>query len=338
MSGPVPSPHPFGPAGVPQAPAISLAELRARAVVSTGDADMYGIRAWINSAAKAYEQGDASYASGDLENAYVSYVKGCTIIVEILPKNYQYDMLLSNKDPAYLDLQKHTVGKILPKVEQIAWIIEGQFKSPSQNGGGASGRSSFESNPRSSLSSSNRPPSQPTKQFHERYFSALDSLPSPPNDLHFPNRAKILPLQQPHNATFPSPNQNPNFWNSAPSIPSTSTKPPQPTPASTKPAMWRRPGSTVIPSLIPGSNHSNTAGTPPSSGQAMPKVTLLSLTNNEFPMTPVITPLQLAKYLTQQQNPPSVLLMDVRPKEEFERGCIRHKYIIQVEPLTLENK
>ncbi|RUP50001.1 hypothetical protein BC936DRAFT_140747 [Jimgerdemannia flammicorona] len=335
MSGPAPSPHPFGPAGVPQAPATSLAELRARAVVSTGDADKYGIRAWINSAAKAYEQGDASYASGDLENAYVSYLKGCTIIVEILPKHSQYGTLLSSKDPAYFDLRKRTVEKILLKVEEIAGIIEGQFKS-SQNGGGASGRSSFDSNPRSA-SSSNRPPSQPTTQpttqSHERYLSALDSLPSPPSSLPSPNRAKISP-----------PNQKSK---SQPPIPSTSTKPqnwvvgaPQPPPASTKPASWQPPGSTVIPSLIPvpGSNHLNAAGTPPSSGQAIPTFPLPSLTNNDFPMTLTIMPEQLAKYLTQQQNPPSVLLMDVRPKEEFERGCVRHKYIIQVEPLTLRNK
>ena len=66
------------------------------------------------------------------------------------------------------------------------------------------------------------------------------------------------------------------------------------------------------------------------SGMQMP-----SRTNNNINTGVTITPKALAQYLVQKENPPSVLLLDVRPREHFESGCIKHKWVVQIEPLIL---
>ncbi|KAG0169485.1 ubiquitin-specific protease doa4 [Apophysomyces sp. BC1015] len=60
-----------------------------------------------------------------------------------------------------------------------------------------------------------------------------------------------------------------------------------------------------------------------------------SLTNNVFPPSMVVEPKELAQWITRKINPPSVLLLDVRPREMFSRGCIKHKWLVQIEPLVL---
>ncbi|CAO3647772.1 unnamed protein product [Cunninghamella echinulata] len=62
---------------------------------------------------------------------------------------------------------------------------------------------------------------------------------------------------------------------------------------------------------------------------------LPSLTNNEFPTTLEVEPRELVKWITQKENPRSVLLLDVRPRDMFLQACIKHRWMVQIEPLVL---
>ncbi|CAO3630431.1 unnamed protein product [Mucor fragilis] len=66
-------------------------------------------------------------------------------------------------------------------------------------------------------------------------------------------------------------------------------------------------------------------------------VQLPSWTNNQFSEMPVIEPIELAKLITTKTSPPSVLLIDVRTRDAFKNGCIKHQWIIQVEPVVLQH-
>lgn len=67
-------------------------------------------------------------------------------------------------------------------------------------------------------------------------------------------------------------------------------------------------------------------------------IQLPSWTNNQFSDMPVIEPIELAKLITTKTNPPSVLMIDVRTREAFKNGCIKHQWIIQVEPVVLQHE
>ncbi|KAI9011013.1 hypothetical protein CLU79DRAFT_709908 [Phycomyces nitens] len=73
--------------------------------------------------------------------------------------------------------------------------------------------------------------------------------------------------------------------------------------------------------------------TPPS---LEPAIQLPSRTNYAFPFSMTVDPKELAHWITKRDNPPSVLLLDVRPRNVFQRACIKHKWIVQVEPLVLQ--
>ncbi|KAI9480364.1 MAG: hypothetical protein EXX96DRAFT_562325 [Benjaminiella poitrasii] len=65
-------------------------------------------------------------------------------------------------------------------------------------------------------------------------------------------------------------------------------------------------------------------------------IQLPSWTSNSFPNTLIIKPIDLAKCITTKSNPPSILLIDVRPRKAFKSGCIKHQWIIQIEPVILQ--
>ncbi|GAA5806256.1 hypothetical protein HPULCUR_011787 [Helicostylum pulchrum] len=66
------------------------------------------------------------------------------------------------------------------------------------------------------------------------------------------------------------------------------------------------------------------------------KTLLPNWTNNAFPNRLVTEPYELVKWLTASDNPPSILLIDVRPREIFKSGCITHKWIMQIDPIVLQ--
>lgn len=61
-------------------------------------------------------------------------------------------------------------------------------------------------------------------------------------------------------------------------------------------------------------------------------------TNNNFPNTLIVQPLELANWMTSKHNPPSILIIDVRQRNIFTSGCIKHQWIIEIEPNVLSSR
>lgn len=64
-------------------------------------------------------------------------------------------------------------------------------------------------------------------------------------------------------------------------------------------------------------------------------IPLPTWTNNVFPNTLVVESLVLANWITAKHNPPSILLIDARPRDIFMNSCIKHQWIIEIEPSVL---
>jgi ubiquitin carboxyl-terminal hydrolase 8 len=65
-------------------------------------------------------------------------------------------------------------------------------------------------------------------------------------------------------------------------------------------------------------------------------------TPSNFPLPPmnIIDPSQLASWIAKRQNTPqpSVLILDVRPRQAFDQGFIKHRWVAQIEPLVLKRE
>lgn len=59
-----------------------------------------------------------------------------------------------------------------------------------------------------------------------------------------------------------------------------------------------------------------------------------------FPKANVIEPELLLSYLTQgpESTQPSILLLDVRPKEIYERGCLNAPNVVWIDPILLDEE
>lgn len=59
-----------------------------------------------------------------------------------------------------------------------------------------------------------------------------------------------------------------------------------------------------------------------------------------IPPTPIVDALQLASWIVKKSDgkQPSVLILDVRPRQVFDQGFIKHKWIAQIEPLVLKQE
>lgn len=100
-----------------------------------------------------------------------------------------------------------------------------------------------------------------------------------------------------------------------------------------QPVYMKMPEPHPSPSLVPPSAPNPIT----SNGNAL---VLPSPTNFVFPSILVIDPPQLATWIKirGQENPPSILILDVRPRYVSELGCIKHRWIAQIEPLVLKQE
>lgn len=98
------------------------------------------------------------------------------------------------------------------------------------------------------------------------------------------------------------------------------------------------------PNALPDSNASKASITqPPSSNISLsshhsPVIHLPPRSDNVFPQTAQVAPRELAKWITRKDNPASILLLDVRPRDMFRQACIKHKWMVQIEPLVLRKE
>ncbi|OZJ05342.1 hypothetical protein BZG36_01577 [Bifiguratus adelaidae] len=298
----------------------SWAQLQERAAINVADKESYGLQRWLSTAKKLFEQGETYYNAGDLENAYVDLLKASAIVVDIVQKHSGYANVQAKREPAYssyLSVQKQ-LKYFLPILEDVALILQNTVpkrgrEDVSMNGPTYSRKTSTPSTPveMSVDDFERRFPSVPT---HEPSRSTSSDLKSTRNIMSHGNARQTTSLDSgvANMRISPEPRSLQNSVSTAhPSLPIThqlnadGIRPPSASPA--KPLGQRR-----------------------LSGMQMP-----SRTNNNINTGVTITPKALAQYLVQKENPPSVLLLDVRPREQFESGCIKHKWVVQIEPLIL---
>ncbi|KAL0136154.1 hypothetical protein V8B55DRAFT_1370615 [Mucor lusitanicus] len=257
-------------------PSSMIDDLRQRAFVDKADTEVYGVRRWVNSVIKLYEQGDVAILNNDLESAYVSYMRGCSIMVEIIKFHSCYQQV--RQDPVFLGLKKRTNEEIFALLQDLALRIEAWYQLSRQQ-----------------------------NQLQQPYYinPFLHANPTP-NTTQTASYAYI-PSHDPRNYPHYSLNDLPAA--------ATTTQMPQN-------SMNQLVHSTANLQLSTTENH---------------VIQLPSRTDNQFSQTPVIEPIELAKLITTKTSPPSVLLIDVRPREAFKNGCIKHQWIIQVEPIVLQH-
>ncbi|KAI9485340.1 MAG: hypothetical protein EXX96DRAFT_592521 [Benjaminiella poitrasii] len=106
-----------------------------------------------------------------------------------------------------------------------------------------------------------------------------------------------------------------------------------------------------IPTHVPAANKKQLSPSPspsPSPSQSPPQVINETIGGIQLPMpsksfnlspTFIVDPKQLASWIVKRNNgqeQPSVLILDIRPRHIFSQGSIKHKWIAQIEPLTLK--
>lgn len=160
---------------------------------------------------------------------------------------------------------------------------------------------------------------------------SLDDLPAVPTAAPRSLSSTHPKMNMPEPHPVQPPPSHPNNNNSNPNNQS------NPNPTSLPPPPPRR-SPPAIPQPPPASSPS-----PPVQNKQRPPspenpLKLPPLTNFQFPPSLTVSPKDLVKWVTMRDNPPSILLLDVRPRDMYQRGCIKHKWICQIEPLVLRKE
>ncbi|KAI9266060.1 hypothetical protein BY458DRAFT_212399 [Sporodiniella umbellata] len=223
-------------------------ELKRQAFIDRSNIESYDIKNWVNIATQNYDHGDIAINRNDLENAYVAYMKGSTIMVEIVRHHSGYSAIKA--DPVYVSLRKKT-DKTLGVLKDLAKRID---------------------------------------NWHS-YQHQLQQMST-----HY------TPIPYTQMGTYADiPGQAPSF----------------------------RPRSSPLKHTSNGLSY-----------ELSNKLFLEtpSWTNSSYSTIPMIQPQYLASCIQSQQNPPKVLLIDVRSRNAFMSGCVQHKWIIQIDPSILKNE
>ncbi|KAK4521597.1 uncharacterized protein ATC70_004126 [Mucor velutinosus] len=262
-------------------PSSMIDDLRQRAFVDKADTEVYGVKRWVNSVIKLYEQtkGDSAILNNDLESAYVSYMRGCSIMVEIIKFHSCYHQV--RQDPVFLGLKKRTNEEIFALLQDLALRIEAWYHLSRQQ-----------------------------NQLQQPYYTNPYLHTNPTHAMTQTASYAYIPSHDPQNYPHYS-------LNDLPAAATTTVAP-----------------TTQIPQYSMNQLVHNAANLQLSENHV---IQLPSWTNNQFSDMPVIEPIELAKLITTKTSPPSVLLIDVRTREAFKNGCIKHQWIIQVEPIVLQH-
>ncbi|CAO3640862.1 unnamed protein product [Cunninghamella blakesleeana] len=285
------------PSNVPgQSSQNIITELQERAVVNRSDINKYALRKWITSVNRLYEEGDSELEHGNLENSFVYFMKGCNIMLEVM-KHSEYSTI--QKDPFYLKLIKRTDTDVLEKLEDIRKTLQNDYDQQVPK--------HIDDNVIDIQKEMNKYPAISS-------LSILDDLPPVPSHLPstFDNKKTSIgnPVLQQSNSEI-----------------------------NTQDSMISSPSHKYINTNSYDKNilSKSSASTPPRSSVSANTTSLQlpHLTNNIYPQTLEVEPWELVQWITQKDNPRSVLLLDVRPRDMFLQACIKHKWMVQIEPLVL---
>ncbi|KAK9711033.1 ubiquitin-specific protease doa4 [Basidiobolus ranarum] len=96
-----------------------LAKLKKESVIQFDS--RYPLKAWIVSADKLYNQAQRALDGGDLEAAYIYYLKATSIVVDYIPKHKEFPRYL--KEDSYLELKKKILEAV-PGFESVKLGLE----------------------------------------------------------------------------------------------------------------------------------------------------------------------------------------------------------------------
>ncbi|KAI8976140.1 hypothetical protein BDB01DRAFT_853428 [Pilobolus umbonatus] len=256
---------------------MTLDELFRKATIDKSERTKYSCKTWIGVAVQLYLKGDYEYSMNDVENAYISYMKGCSIVIEIVPRHPQHKE--ADRDIRYQELKSKTEAYVLQRLENLKDMFQQR-----EDMGVEDMNDVMDKYP--SIEDIDKPETPKTKNVY-----SLDDLPDVPT--HKP--AKVRSIPRPENTTV------------------------QPSPP---PVTMKMP----VPQSVPAPTNTTTT-------DILPRP-------SNFPLPPMLTvdPSQLASWIAKGNTKihPSVLLLDVRPREQFDTGFLKHTYICQIEPLVLK--
>ncbi|KAI7872097.1 hypothetical protein BDF14DRAFT_723591 [Spinellus fusiger] len=106
----------------------SLKELNKDAAIDSTVLTVYSIKQLASTANTLYNSGESAYSNGSLESAYVYYMKGCSITLEVITRHVDYDNF--KKESYHQQLEKRTVDA-LDILGIIKLRLEPGFKSTS---------------------------------------------------------------------------------------------------------------------------------------------------------------------------------------------------------------
>ncbi|ORZ00519.1 hypothetical protein BCR43DRAFT_540683 [Syncephalastrum racemosum] len=243
-------------------------------------------------------------------------MKGCSIMLEIIPQHQNCNDV--RRDPLYIHIKKRTNDDVLNILEQVADQLERRFKNPHPVV--------------ASSANDDGDMDDAMKRYPPVEDLSLDDLPAvptaAPRAVHATHPKMNMPEPHPVHPPHPHPSPSNNIDNNINNSNSTSSLPlPPPQPRRSPPAVPQPP-----PSSSPSPPVLQIKQRPPSPENPLK---LPPLTNFQFPPSLTVSPKDLVKWITMRENPPSILLLDVRPRDMYQRGCIKHKWICQIEPLVL---
>ncbi|KAI8890947.1 cysteine proteinase [Backusella circina FSU 941] len=238
-------------------------------------------------------------------------MKGCSIMIEVIAKHFNAAEF--KKDAVYKDLYIRTNNEVLGHLEELT----AKLTTPEENDPLEEAMSKY-------------PPLDnidPDAVVPDTSVYSLADLPSVPT--HLPSVPTHLPSHTPPQSTSPPFNRHRS--------PPPASQPISPPPL---PPFSQR--------TSPTSQHSSPQSPPPLPSMKMPEPKPYKPTNQiQLPSPSDLTipnlgasvePKVLASWIVKGNEPkPSVLLLDVRPREVFKRGCIKHTWIAQIEPMFLKS-
>ncbi|KAI8876380.1 cysteine proteinase [Backusella circina FSU 941] len=323
-------------------PLFTIEEIRQRASVNKADTEGYPIKRWISTVFELYNKGDECLQTNQIENAYIYYKKGCSVMIEIIKQHSKFHEIRS--DSVYLKLNKRTEEEMMLLLQQLAFYIETTHRSTQQ------------------------PQQQPqpnygyiqpiTNPYYNQQQPIMYPMIPPTSAAPYAYRPSHDPRNFPHYtlndvpsqqmiASHHSPNTNATNTTATNTTASSSTfssSSASTTSSSSSSVFTTSAGTTtsaITPTTATATKSNNNNNTMTAINYAMSsklKITTINIpppTNNLFPNIPTIEPMELAKWITRIDNPPTILLIDVRPRNLFLAGCIKYQWIIQIDPSIL---
>ncbi|KAI8146873.1 hypothetical protein BJV82DRAFT_596797 [Fennellomyces sp. T-0311] len=272
--------------GSPGQSHVPLVELNRRAAIDKSEANKYAPKQWLALIMKVYEQGDHARRINDLQGAFVAYMRGCNIYVQILKRHARLNEIKSHPDYLLMDKRTMEVIDILESIKQELAQNDAMERFPPVS---ALEKEGYSESTKEEITLADLP-SVPTHAPGRRM-----QMPEPPKV----KRKPIAPVTPP-----PPPPLHGNM------VPSTS-------------------------SVTTLSNSSSFSINSQFESNSVKQLDIPPKSSFVFPPSLTVDPHTLAQWLRKRDNGPNILLLDVRMQSMYKEGCIRHKWMCQIEPLSL---